>query len=224
MCTFGSDFRAAGDGDVAAAATYAAADAGTVRAAGGLQTSGGFVFVGDGELAVAVSGIVARSGGGVLLHTGVAKTTLDSIFPIQLDDHIAVALDFNGSFISTSGVNVHILQGDIGSGTGIRVDGDGVGGGGFIVRLGDDRGVVVFACLTLGDILSVCFGLDADTAVCKVIFCRKGCQGQAANQQQGHHARKNSSQLHRKTSPFMICSPPERGPEHGANTYACMIA
>ena len=184
----GNDFRAAGDGDVAAAAHTAAADAGTFIAAGGLQAAVGLISIGDGEIAVTAAGIVVRRGNGVLLHTGVIKTALDGIAPVQLDDHVAVALDFNGS---TAGFNVHTAECDIGGGTGISIDGDGVGGGrSFTVSLFDDgfcRLLYVFDVIgLLGDILPAVIGGDSDAAVCKVIFLRKGRQGQAANQQQGH--------------------------------------
>lgn len=102
----------------------AAADTGAAFAAVGGQTVGSFVIAGDGEIAAVA-----------LLYTGVVITALDGVGSIQLDGHVATALDFHSSLIGAAGVNVHILQGDINGGG--SVDGDVVVRGS--ARIGNRR-------------------------------------------------------------------------------------
>ena len=189
----------------------------------------GFIFVGDGEIAVTAAGIGAPRVTGVLLHTGAVPVALDGIAPVQLDDHIALALDFNGRFMSTSGIDVHAVQSDVGSGVLLRLDGDGVGGGRFAVGLDDHRGVVRHRGVgAVGHGLPAFRGDHGDAAFGKVIFRRKSGHRQAANKQQGYHTRYNSSQLHRDTVSFLrlrrrAYAPGCDIPEYGIYVFAVLL-
>ena len=272
IAALGSHLRIALDGDIAAAAKPAAADAGTARSAGGLQAALGFIFVGDGELAGTVGRLGFRSGGGVLLHAGTDMAALEGIFPIQLQGHIAIARDLDSRFTAdmfsyiwittagsghidghavqgdigfctvchidgdrrlaavilgrTGGVaddNVHILYRHIGGGVPLRLDGDGVGGG--YGGLGNHRCAVLHRSVgAVGHGLSAFRGIHGDAALGKVIFRRESRQRQAADKQQGHHARKKSSQLHRDTVSFHGLRSNTYVPGFGTNIYDLIIA
>ena len=187
----------AGNGDVAGVGpTMSAADAGSEPTAGGGQTAGVFlrdlVGVGDDQCA-----------GIVLIHAGIIITALHGILSVQLDGHVAGARCLDGGYVEGSTVvDVHIVQGDLGGGILRRVDGDGVGGRGFTVPLGDDGGIVIFAGTTLGYRLAGFRGIDGDAAVLQIPGIRQNGHRQAANKQQGHQAGYNSSQFHRDTVSF----------------------
>ena len=82
----GSCDLAAGDRNVIAITTVAAADACCVRATGGDQLAV-FIFIRNGQFTVIV-----------LFQTGMIPTTLKGICAIQLDIYIALSVCRNSSF------------------------------------------------------------------------------------------------------------------------------
>ena len=193
MAALGDDFRAAGNGDVTGGMVYAAADTGTMYAAGGIQAAGSSGFVGDGEIALTAGRFCFRSFNGILLYTGTPDTALDSIGPVQFDGHIPVARDLDSRLSGLHGhditgfadIDVHTAEGHIGGGVFRCRDGDGVGGGGAAVVLGDDRGTVrnVNLC-SLRYRLSAFRGVDGDITVLQIPIISKGGNRQAADEQQ----------------------------------------
>ena len=138
---------AAGNFDVAALAVHTAADTGSTRAAHGLYRAAGDLDVAAGALhsaADACAAAVAALGGegavlalvvldgqgalwlvAVLLEARTVAAALQLVFAIQLDGHIAVALDPDSSFALIAGVDLQVVEGDVHVALG-GVDGDGV--------------------------------------------------------------------------------------------------
>ncbi len=169
----------AGDGDVAAAAMVAAADARAAFAARGVKAAAVIVRIGDGQAA-----------GVVFLQTGAGIAAPDRVLTLQLNGHVAFARGGNsGASGCAAHIDVHVLERDIGGLIFCRRDGDSVGcRGGVAARLEDDGGgrlLLIGNNAGLADILaSVVACRDLDAAVCKVIFLCKGSQRQVGKQQQ----------------------------------------
>ena len=168
----GNDLSA-GNGDVVSALCIAAADAGTVLPAIGGQLS--FSALGaDGQLAPVG-----------LFHAGVLIAAGNSVgaFHVQID--IALSLGFDCR--RAAGADIGVLNGHIGGGTVIRLDGDGVVG---LLPLAGDDGITVWLGRALvADILlcaAVCaFGCgDGDAALVQVILVCQHAQGQKGRNQQ----------------------------------------
>ena len=155
-----------------------------------MQTALGSIFVCDGEIAVTAAGIGVRRGNGVLLHTGVLVAALDGIAPVQLNNHITVALDFNGSATSCAGVNIHAAQGDINGGTGGSVYGDPVARGSAFIALdhGHAAFVRILLCRAVLGMRNIGV-IDSHIALADIRLHRKSCQGQGGCQKQRHHTR-----------------------------------
>ena len=135
-----------------------------------------------------------------------AITALDGVVSVQLDDHFSLSPGLDGGFAAVSGdvnvhaalfagVNVHTAQGDIGRAAGIRVDGDGVGGG--FGGLGNDGRAVIHRVVgAVGHSLPAFRGIHGNASLGNVIGSRKSRQGHGGCQQQRHHTGKNSSRFH----------------------------
>ena len=119
---------AAPDGDAAASALDASADAcAAAFAALGGEGAFGVVVVLDGQLA---GGLIA-----VLLKASIVAAALQLVVAVQLDGGIVAALDPNSSFALIAGVNFQVIEGDVHFAAG-GVDGDGV-----LIRLAGDDGL-----------------------------------------------------------------------------------
>jgi len=134
-------YRAAGDLDVSGTAFVLSADA---CAAAGAALSGegafGVVVVLDGQLA---GGLIA-----VLFKTRIFAAALQLVVAVQLDGHIAVALDPDSSFALLADVNFQVVEGDV------HVALGGVDGDGALIRLAGDDGVsVLLGGLALCDLV-----------------------------------------------------------------------
>ena len=133
---------AAPDGDAAASALDAAADACTAEAALGGQRAFGIVVVLDGQSAFRLVF--------VLLKTRIIAAALQLVVAVQFDGRIVVALHGDGCFARidwavtadvplglAADVNLQVVEGDVHVALG-GVDGDGV-----LIRLAGDDGVGV---------------------------------------------------------------------------------
>ena len=133
---------AAPDGDVAAGALDAAADACAAEAALGGQRAFGIVVVLDGQSAFRLVF--------VLLKTRIIAAALQLVVAVQLDGRIVVALHGDGGFalpdravtaaiplLLAADVDLQVVEGDVHVALG-GVDGDGV-----LIRLAGDDGVGV---------------------------------------------------------------------------------
>ena len=182
---------AAFDGDVRDTLSASAADPRAVYAASGVQRVVS-ILVGNGQAAFVI-----------LPHAGGMLAALDRIAAIQFDGHVAFSLGGDGSVsrnhrsrvlvytcFGTAHINIHIGDGDLGGLVFIRLDGDGIlGGGRFAVRLLDDGfgGLMLprYAVL-LGDVLAALLGLHGDAALRQVIYLRQGRQRDRQDQHQRH--------------------------------------
>ena len=109
----GSSHRAAVDGDVFAAAPVTAADARTIGASGGRQAAGFLVIVLQGQRACRDDFFKARP----------EVAAFQLVLPVQLDLHIAISLNAQGSLscfrvniVLCSGVahiDLHVFQGEL---------------------------------------------------------------------------------------------------------------
>ena len=138
---------AAGNFDVAALAVHTAADTGSTLAAHGLYRAAGDLDVAAGALhsaADACAAVVAALGGegavlalvvldgqgalwlvAVLLEARIVAAALQLVVAVQLDGHIAAALDPDSSFALIADVDLQVVEGDVHVAAG-GVDGDGV--------------------------------------------------------------------------------------------------
>ena len=126
-------YIAALDGNVTAAAFVAAADTCTVVAAGGREAAI-LIFVRNGQGAVVL-----------LFHTGVGIATLNRIGSVQLDVYVSFTRGRDGCPTSCPGVNVDILQGHVGGGVRLRIDGDSV----LCLPAAGDDGIRVIFCFAI---------------------------------------------------------------------------
>ena len=118
-------------------------------------------------------------------------TAGQGVVAVQLQRHIALGVD--GGLAGLAGINVHVVQRDIGGAILLRFDGDGVLRSGFAVVVRDDRFALVLLVvdITLRDVVAVRFGNDADAAILHVIRACKCCGGAGR-----HHCQKRGGGKH----------------------------
>ena len=175
-----------------------AADAGTVGTTVGSQTASSIgrtslcgviiiLFVLNRQRAAVV--------GLVMLQTGVAISACQRVVAVQFDVGIAAAGHFHSGLACRAGVDLHIIQGDLGRRIFVCVDGDRIpracaGDGDVAVRTIFDRvSVVVFDGFflfpihkPLADEIAVFRSVDINGAVGDIIRIGKSRKGHA-----GHH-------------------------------------
>ena len=129
-------YRAAGDLDVSGTAFVASADAcaAAVAALSG-QSAFGIVIVLDGQLAG--DGFALFRPFIILLEARIVAAALQLVFAVQLDGHIAIALDPDSGFALIADVDLQVVEGDVHFAVG------GVDGDGMLLRLAGDDGVSV---------------------------------------------------------------------------------
>ena len=140
-------------------------------------------------------------------------TAGQGILAVQLNAGGAIAGHGYSRLALVGGVDVDILQGDIGGAILLRFDGDGVLRSGFAVVVRDDRFARVLLIVdgsTLRDVVAVRFGNDADAAILHVIRACKCCGGAGRHHCQkrggGKHPQGQTigSFLHKNTPSFML--------------------
>ena len=202
---YGCDISA-GDGDVGGAAVPATTDPCAAAVAGGKNIAAGdgdvadvvvtgceTVFTADARATVAADGYqLAGAGFGAdgqiaavaLFHTGVCVSALQGVvqFNVQVDvtaalgSHRRVACALRPC--AAGGVDVGVLQSDVGRCPRVRPDGDIVGGGSGRIPVPDDGGGILLGHAALTDVLAAIGGGDGDAAVLQVPGIRHRDGGQ----------------------------------------------